>query len=114
MYEFQEYPKHVYRGEESRIVNTKEEETALVDAGWTALASAPAPAAMLAEPGVAREYVEFPKFKHSPAGESQIVHDPDQEQALGDGWYDHPSQFPGAEPAAPSEAAPPSGRKPKK
>jgi hypothetical protein len=52
---------------------------------------------------------EFPKWKYSPTGANRIVHDPDEEAALGSGWADHPfpaAAAPAAEPPAPAAPAP--------
>ena len=46
---------------------------------------------------------EFPKWKYHPTSPARMVHDPEQEAALGEGWADTPAAF---EPAAEAEATP--------
>lgn len=50
-------------------------------------------------------YQEFPKFKYHPELEAVIVHTPDEETALGDGWYNTPADFPQAEAEPQKKAA---------
>lgn len=54
------------------------------------------------------QHNEFPKWKYHRSLEPRIVHDPEEESALGEGWADTPAAF-AAEPQSPEPV-----KKPKK
>jgi hypothetical protein len=41
-------------------------------------------------------YQPYPRWMFHPRKEAVIVNDPDEEKALGKGWYRSPAQFPKA------------------
>lgn len=99
MRHFEEYPKFKYaEGREPRVVESREEEDELRagEAEWfdkpnfTNHVYDISTVSETTGVNARRAYVEYPKMKYSEGKEPRIVDNREEEDELGDGWFDKP------------------------